>query len=68
MTTKTACARDRQFASQFVPRAWVYTNEKGKIKMRDSVETKLTASEDDEDAESEQDEDLIAGERDKGRR
>jgi len=36
--------------------------------MRDSVETKLTASEDDEDAESEQDEDLIAGERDKGRR
>jgi hypothetical protein len=46
----------------------VYTNEKGKIKMRDSVETKLTASEDDEDAESEQDEDLIAGERDKGRR
>lgn len=68
MTTKTACARDRQFASQFVPRAWMYTNEKGKIKMRDSVETKLTASEDDEDAESEQDEDLIAGERDKGRR
>lgn len=65
---KSACARDRQFASQFVPRAWVYTNEKGKIKMRDSVETKLTASEDDEDAESEQDEDLIAGERDKGRR
>ena len=68
MTTKTACARDRQFASQFVPRAWMYTNEKGKIKMRDSVETKLTASEDDEDAESEQDGDLIAGERDKGRR
>lgn len=68
MTTKTACARDRQFASQFVPRAWMNTNEKGKIKKRDSVETKLTASEDDEDAESEQDEDLIAGERDKGRR
>jgi len=65
---KSACARDRQFASQFVPRAWMNTNdEKGKIKTRDSVETKLTASEDDEDAESEQDEGTIAGERDKGR-
>ena len=64
---KTACARDRQFASQFVPRAWMNTNEKGKIKTRDSVETKLTTSEDDEDAESEQDEGTIAGERYKGR-